>query len=155
MVTSQVVLRRQHVISALAIISTSDSKNLWVMIRSQQEELNHMNNGITTESTDDWARFDAMTEEERHEAALSDPDALPWTEEELNNVPITPSVTVLRRALGLTQEEFSSRYDIELSTLQAWEEGRSQPDHTAYAYLKAIAAMPEAIRQAVQPQPVA
>jgi putative transcriptional regulator len=96
-----------------------------------------------------------MTEEERYEAALSDPDALPWTEEELDNVPITPSVTVLRRALGLTDKEFSSRYDIELSTLQAWEEGLSQPDHTAYAYLRAIAAMPEAIRQAVQPQPVA
>jgi hypothetical protein len=37
MVTSQVVLKRQRITSALAIISTSGSKNLWVMIRSKRE----------------------------------------------------------------------------------------------------------------------
>ncbi len=40
-----------------------------------------------TDTTDKWARFDAMTEEQRHEAAMSDPDALPMTEEDLDNVP--------------------------------------------------------------------
>jgi hypothetical protein len=61
----------------------------------------------TTETSDDWARFDAMTEEERHQAAMSDPDAIPMTEEELENAPIVPRVGTLRRALGATQEEFS------------------------------------------------
>jgi putative transcriptional regulator len=31
----------------------------------------------------DWRAFDAMTEEERHAAALSDPDCLPATEMQL------------------------------------------------------------------------
>jgi putative transcriptional regulator len=113
-----------------------------------------MNTGNTTEATDKWARFDAMTDEERYEAAMSDPDALPWTEEELEHVSLTPRVKVMRRALGLTQEEFSSRYDIPLDILQDWEEGRSEPDHTGYAYLRVIAAMPEAVQHALQPLPV-
>lgn len=113
-----------------------------------------MNDENTTEATDKWARFDAMTEEERYEAAMSDPDALPWTEEELDNVALTPRVKVLRRALGLTEEEFSSRYAIPLETLRDWEEGRSEPDNTGYAYLRVIAAMPEAVQHALQPVPI-
>jgi len=31
----------------------------------------------------DWRAFDAMSEEERHQAALSDPDCPPLTEEQL------------------------------------------------------------------------
>jgi uncharacterized protein (DUF4415 family) len=33
----------------------------------------------------DWARLDAMTEEEIEANALSDPDNPPWTDEELKN----------------------------------------------------------------------
>lgn len=33
----------------------------------------------------DWTRIDAMTEEEIEANALSDPDNLPWTDEELRN----------------------------------------------------------------------
>jgi len=33
----------------------------------------------------DWARIDAMTEEEIEANALSDPDNPPWTDEELKN----------------------------------------------------------------------
>jgi len=95
-----------------------------------------------------------MTEEQRHEAAMSDPDALPMTEEELDNAPLTPRVKVLRRALALTQEEFSSRYGIPLGTLRDWEQGRSEPDHIGYAYLRVIAAMPEAVQHALQPVPI-
>src|SRR5205807_7851196 len=35
MVTSQVVLKRPRIISALAILSAGGSKNLWVMIRTK------------------------------------------------------------------------------------------------------------------------
>ncbi|MDP9349555.1 MAG: BrnA antitoxin family protein, partial [Gemmatimonadota bacterium] len=37
------------------------------------------------ESRTDWARLDAMTEEEIEANALSDPDNPPWTDEELKN----------------------------------------------------------------------
>ena len=91
-----------------------------------------------------------MTEEEIHAAALSDPEALPMTEAELRNARRVPRVKTMRRALHLTQEEFAARYHIPLGTLRDWEQGRSEPDQTAKAYLKVIAANPEAIYQALQ-----
>src|SRR5437660_225395 len=36
MLTSQVVLKRHHMISTLANLSTGGSKNLWVMIRAER-----------------------------------------------------------------------------------------------------------------------
>jgi putative transcriptional regulator len=94
-----------------------------------------------------------MTEEEIHVAALSDPDARPMTEAELRNARRIPRVKTMRRALRLTQEEFAARYQIPLGTLRDWEQGRSEPDQTAKAYLKVIAANPEAIYQALQSSP--
>ncbi|MDF5730157.1 MAG: helix-turn-helix domain-containing protein [Rhizonema sp. PD38] len=91
-----------------------------------------------------------MTEKEIHTAAVSDPDALPMTEAELRNARRIPRVKTMRRALRLTQEEFAARYHIPLGTLRDWEQGRSEPDQTAKAYLKVIAANPEAIYQALQ-----
>ena len=43
---------------------------------------------------------------------------------------------------GLTQEEFAARYKIPLGTLRDWEQGRSQPDAPARAYLHVIASDP-------------
>jgi putative transcriptional regulator len=94
-----------------------------------------------------------MTEEEIHSAAASDPDARPMTEGELRNARRVPRVKIIRRALQLTQEEFAARYHIPLGTLRDWEQGRSEPDQTAKAYLKVIAANPEAIYQALQSTP--
>jgi len=99
----------------------------------------------TTETTDDWTRFNAMTEEERRQAAISDPDAIPMTEEKLENAPIVPRVKTLRRALKLTQEEFSLHYGIPLGTLRDWEQGRVEPDQATRSYLTVIARDPEAV----------
>ncbi|HTW69426.1 MAG TPA: helix-turn-helix domain-containing protein [Acetobacteraceae bacterium] len=100
-----------------------------------------MNDGnITTKTHDlDWTRADAMTDDEVHAAAMNDPDARPMTEAEWEAAPRVPRVTTLRRALGLTQEEFAARYLIPLGTLRDWEQGKIQPDDTARAYLRAIA----------------
>ena len=51
----------------------------------------------------------------------------------------TPHLKILRRALGMTQEEFATRFQIPLGTLRDWEQGRAEPDQTARAYLRAIA----------------
>lgn len=91
-----------------------------------------------------------MTEEEIVAAALTDPDAIPLTEEQLKTARRVPRVKTMRRALQLTQEEFAARYHIPLGTLRDWEQGRSEPDQTAQAYLKAIAGNPEAVYQALQ-----
>jgi uncharacterized protein len=58
----------------------------------------------------DWSRFDALTDAEAHAAALADPDAQPLTEERLAHMKRVPRARTLRRALGLTQEEFATRY---------------------------------------------
>jgi len=99
----------------------------------------------------DFSRADAMTEEERHAAALADPDAQPWTEEDLRRVKPLPRVFSLRRAMRLTQEEFAAKFRIPLGTLRDWEQGRKEPDAAARAYLKVIARNPKAVAEALEP----
>jgi putative transcriptional regulator len=94
-----------------------------------------------------------MTDEEVHAAALSDPDNPPLTEEQLKHLKRVPRVRTLRRALGLTQEEFAARFHIPLGTLRDWEQGRTEPDQPARAYLKVIARDPEGVRRALQSRP--
>ncbi len=67
-----------------------------------------------------------------------------------------PRARTLRRALGLTQEEFAARYHIPLGTLRDWEQGRSEPDQPARAYLHVIAHDPDGVRRALEagPQPM-
>lgn len=97
----------------------------------------------------DWAYLAAMTDEEAEANALADPDNPPMTEEQFRTAPRMPRVKVIRRALGLTQEEFSARYRVPLGTLRDWEQGRSEPDQPARAYLKVIAADPEGTAKAL------
>ena len=98
-----------------------------------------------------WSRFDAMTEAQRHQAALNDPDARPLTAEDLTRMKRTPQVRIIRRALGLSQEEFAARYHIPIGTLRDWEQGRVEPDKAARAYLKVIAREPDTVRDALKP----
>jgi putative transcriptional regulator len=97
----------------------------------------------------DWTRFDAMTGEQRTEAARSDPDARPLTPSDLKRMKRTPQAKVIRRALSLTQEEFAIRYGIPLGTLRDWEQGRSEPDQATRAYLRVIASDPEGVLKAL------
>jgi putative transcriptional regulator len=57
---------------------------------------------------------------------------------------------IVRRALGLTQEQFAARYRIPLGTLRDWEQGAKQPDRAARAYLRAIAGDPVGVERALQ-----
>src|SRR3989442_823000 len=100
----------------------------------------------------DWGRFDAMTDERRHAAALSDPDARPWTAAELARAKYTPRAKIIRRALGLTKEEFAAQFKIPLGTLRDWEQGAAEPDQAARAYLTVIAGNPDAVRKALRPR---
>jgi putative transcriptional regulator len=99
----------------------------------------------------DWSRADAMTDQDISAAALADPDARPVTPDRLAHMKRTPQVKVIRRALGLSQEEFSARFRIPLGTLRDWEQGRKEPDAAARAYLVVIGRNPSAVRDALQP----
>jgi putative transcriptional regulator len=98
----------------------------------------------------DWAAVAALTHEQVHAAALSDPDAQPLpagTEEELAKLGLIriPNVKRLRESLGMTQEAFAAAYRIPVGTLRDWEQGRKRPDAPACAYLTIIARDPKAV----------
>ena len=113
-----------------------------------------MNATRKTETKFDWSAADAMTDEEILAAALADPDAQPITEADLERMPLVPRATVIRRALGLSQEEFATRFHIPPGTLRDWEQGRCEPDAAARAYLRVIAREPEVVRRALEPLPM-
>ena len=50
-------------------------------------------------------------------AALADPDAQPLTEDRLAKMRRVPRTKSIRRALGLSQEEFAARYHIPIGHL--------------------------------------
>jgi putative transcriptional regulator len=83
-----------------------------------------------------------MSDKEVMAAALGDPDARPLTRNDFARMKRVPRAKIIRRALGLSQEEFATCYRIPLGTLRDWEQGRSVPDQTARAYLEVIAAEP-------------
>ena len=88
-----------------------------------------------------------MSEADIEAAAVSDPDNPPLTPERQAQLRPVPRVKTLRRALGLTQEEFATRYHIPLGTLRDWEQGRTQPDQPARAYLAVIARAPKEVAE--------
>jgi putative transcriptional regulator len=101
----------------------------------------------------DWSRVDAMTDEERHAAAMADPDARPMTEAEWARMKPVPRVSINRRAFRLSQEDFAAQFHIPIGTLRDWEQGRKEPDAAAKAYLRVIASEPETVRKALLPRP--
>src|SRR3712207_4521196 len=90
---------------------------------------------------------------DRMRTEAGDPVDRPLSTSDLNRMRRTPQVKIIRRALGLTQEEFSARYRIPLGTLRDWEQGRSEPDQPARAYLRVIAAEPAAAAKALEGAP--
>jgi len=108
---------------------------------------------MTKTAKHDWTRLEAMTDAQVHAAALADPDAQPLTDADMTRMHRVPRAKTLRRALGLTQEEFAARYQIPLGTLRDWEQGRAEPDQPARAYLKAIAGDPAAVQRALSSVP--
>ena len=97
----------------------------------------------------DWARLEAMTEEEIEANALADPDNPPMTPEELARMRPLPQPKRIRERLKLTQEEFSERFEIPLGTLRDWEQGVCFPDRSARTLLRVIEQDPESVVRAL------
>ena len=98
----------------------------------------------------DWRLFDAMSDEERHRAALSDPDAAPAAAAQLARARRVPSVRALRKRLNLTQEQFAARFHLPLGTVRDWEQGAHRPDKAAQVLLTVIAKDPDAVTRALE-----
>lgn len=102
---------------------------------------------------EDWARVDAMTPEEIEQNALDDPDNPPSTDEELLRGLTGRFVRQTREAIGLSQEKFAAKFQINLARLRDWEQGRHLPDSVAMAYLKVIAKNAKVVEEALEPAP--
>jgi putative transcriptional regulator len=98
----------------------------------------------------DWARIEALTGEQALQNAVADPDNPPLTDEQLARMRRVPNPQEIRQRLGLTQREFATQFQIALGTLRDWEQGARRPDSAAKAYLRVIAAAPDAVRRILQ-----
>jgi putative transcriptional regulator len=102
------------------------------------------------EDRTDWARLEAMTEEEIEANALSDPDNPPLTDEELARMRRVPDPERIRQKLGLTQVEFAEQFEISLHVLRAWEQRARWLDTAAITLLRIIEQDPDGVRAALR-----
>jgi putative transcriptional regulator len=102
------------------------------------------------ESDIDWARLDAMTEEEFEANALSDPDSPSWSDKELASPRPGPNAKRIRTKLHLTQEQFAGSFNLPLGTVRDWELGRREPDTAAKNFLRVIEHNPDAVIEALK-----
>ena len=65
------------------------------------------------------------------------------------NVPDAVDVAAVRQQFGLSQAAFARRFGLDVTALQAWEQGRRRPDRTARLLLAVIAREPEAVQRAI------
>lgn len=102
--------------------------------------------GMTSE---DWKQLDAMTDDEVMAAALKDPDSQPLTDAQLARMRRLSIAQYVRERLGMSREAFAATYAIPLETLRAWERHEAEPTPAETAFLKAIGAAPDAVREAL------
>ena len=102
------------------------------------------------EDRTDWARLEAMTEEEIEANALSDPDNPPLNDEELARMRRVPDPERIRRQFSLTQAEFAEQFEISLHILRAWEQRERWLDTAAIALLRIIEQDPDGVRAALR-----
>jgi putative transcriptional regulator len=62
-----------------------------------------------TSGKHDWSRLDAMTQAQKRIAAMNDPDNPPLSEADMKRMKRTARAKIIRRALGLSQEESAVR----------------------------------------------
>ncbi len=149
--------REEHGEERFVIIGAAEGKTLLFVAYTEREETHsqlfqpegqaRMNKTTTSNKT-----LRPMTPAAIEAAARADRDARPLNAEDLRRMKRTPQAKIIRRALGLTQEEFAVRYHIPLGTLRDWEQGRAQPDRPTQAYLKIIACEPERVERLLNPR---
>ena len=84
-----------------------------------------------------------------------DPENPPATQEQLKQARRLTLAKSIRWKLCLSQQEFADLYQIPVGTLRDWEQHRTEPDATAKAYLKVIAADPELVATMLKSKAVA
>lgn len=104
----------------------------------------------------DLAALPEPTEEEIEAQAAEDGNA--WTDEDIANAvlvlpPPTPEqVRALRARLGLSQQQFASRFGFTVDAVQQYEQGRRTPRGAAATLLRVIDTDPDAVARALDPR---
>jgi putative transcriptional regulator len=93
----------------------------------------------------DWSRVDAMSDDERHAAAVADPDAQPLSDAQLTHMRRAPNVSEIRQKMGLGIDEFAKRFGLSPVLVREWEERRRFLDPAAKVLLRVIEREPEAV----------
>jgi putative transcriptional regulator len=110
----------------------------------------------TTRASDepDWAKIDALTDDEIEAQIAANPDAAPvldWSLDDPNVRLMEPvDVKAIRDKLGMSQEEFARTFSLNISALRDWEQERRMPRGPARALLRIIDREPAAARRALQ-----
>ena len=97
----------------------------------------------------DFAKLNALSDEEIERRSLSDPDAQPLSKEELAEMERVPDVRAIREELALSQAEFAKRFRLSLKTVQDWEQGRFEPDQASRTLLRLIEKIPREVAEAL------
>ena len=63
--------------------------------------------------------------------------------------PSQARIVAVRRKLGLSRRQFAERYQLDVRTVQDWEQGRRTPDRAARVLLTVIEREPDAVVRAL------
>lgn len=94
----------------------------------------------------DWARVDALTDDQAEAAALDDPDAQPTPDHILRRMRPAPNVKAIRAELSMTTEEFATAFGLSEARVRGWESGDVPILPSERTLLHAIDASPETMR---------
>lgn len=98
----------------------------------------------------DWSRFDALSDDEVEDDALSEVDPPSSAQDDLDRLQTVPNLKRIRARLHLTQEQFADSFQLPLGTVRDWELGRREPDTAARNFLRLIEHNPEMVKAALQ-----
>ena len=102
----------------------------------------------------DWARIDAMTDEDIARQIAEDPDVAPDMSEALERGEFVRlhimDVTGLRTQMGLSRKAFAKRFGLNPAEIKEWEAMGGVPDEAIRTFLRVIECDPEAVARAVE-----
>lgn len=68
---------------------------------------------------------------------------------ERRDPPDAVNIKEIRERLGLSQDEFATRFGFDAASLRNWEQGRTEPEIAVRSFLKVIEADPNAVENAL------
>jgi putative transcriptional regulator len=113
--------------------------------RVLRDDVWHDDGGEIAGTPADWDP--PMTDSEKREAALSDPDCQPTPPG--RSARRIARAKFIRHKLSMSQEEFAQRFHIPPSLLRDWEHHLAEPEKAMLTYLQVIEREPETVERAL------